>query len=210
MSVCRLFCTDTHNRKYSGPEDVDPALLRRFAVRVLVGLPSRRDRKRIIRRLLFGIDSDITSAQLDELALATAGWSGSDLESMTREAVMAPVRECLRRAAVQRRKATGDANHAAVRESLLRGFRSLRPVSARDFEGGIAFFLGEGQGNPAVMSPFGGGRAPGRDGRRAHYDSSSSSEDEADEDDENDSRINERAVVARRKGSVEEAGCTSM
>lgn len=195
------------------PEDCDPALLRRFAVRVLVGLPSRRDRRRIVRRLLSGVESDVTPAQLDELALATAGWSGSDLESMTREAVMAPVRECLRRAAVERRRATGYAGHAAVRESLLGGFRSLRPVSARDFEGAIAFFLGEGQGNPAVMSPFGGGRAPGRDGRRAHYDSSSSSEDEGGEDDEEEEsncQIDEGAVVARRKGSIEVAGCTAM
>ena len=194
------------------PEDCDPALLRRFAVRVLVGLPSRKDRRRIVRRLLSGVDHDVTPAQLDELALATAGWSGSDLESMTREAVMAPVRECLRRAAVQRRKAAavGDgADHAAVRESLLRGFRALRKVSARDFEGGIAFFLGEGQGNPAVMSPFGGGKAAGRECTRAHYDSSSSSEDEGGEDDEeeSDSQIDESAVVARKNGST---GCTAM
>lgn len=66
------------------PEDCDPALLRRFAVRVLVGLPSKRDRKRIVRRLLTNIDHSISSSQLDELASATDGWSGSDLESLTR------------------------------------------------------------------------------------------------------------------------------
>lgn len=66
------------------PEDCDPALLRRFAVRVLVGLPCHRDRKRIIRRLLMNIDHTIVSNQLNDLAIATDGWSGSDLESLTR------------------------------------------------------------------------------------------------------------------------------
>ena len=66
------------------PEDCDSALLRRFAVRVLVGLPSQRDRKRIIRRLLTNIDNTITANHLNDLAIATDGWSGSDLESLTR------------------------------------------------------------------------------------------------------------------------------
>jgi SpoVK/Ycf46/Vps4 family AAA+-type ATPase len=61
------------------PEDCDPALLRRFAVRVLVGLPTRKDRKKIIKRLLNDVDHTITAAQLEELAVATEGWSGSDL-----------------------------------------------------------------------------------------------------------------------------------
>lgn len=62
------------------PEDCDAALLRRFAVRVLVGLPSRKDRKKIIRRLLSDVEHNITPSQLGELSLATEGWSGSDLE----------------------------------------------------------------------------------------------------------------------------------
>jgi len=164
------------------PEDCDPALLRRFAVRVLVGLPTRKDRKKIIKRLLVDVEHNITSSQLNELALATEGWSGSDLESMTREAVMAPVRETLRIAAVAKKKAVQmnvgvasaqktdeqkkaeDAQHNATRESLLNNFRNLRPVSSTDFEDGIAFFLG--------ALEF------GSNDKQAHYDSSSGSEDE--------------------------------
>ena len=169
------------------PEDCDPALLRRFAVRVLIGLPSRKDRKKIIKRLLVDVEHSITSVQLDELALATEGWSGSDLESMTREAVMAPIRECLRAIAVLKRKEcrvaslqsqqrSGDdssqkkqsATHSTStpREALLNSFRNLRPVSNLDFEDGIAFFLGE--------AAFGI-----NNNKNTHYDSSSSSEDEA-------------------------------
>lgn len=127
------------------PEDCDPALLRRFAVRVLVGLPSRKDRRKIIRRLLADVEHVITTAKLDELALATEGWSGSDLESMTREAVMAPVRECLRAAAILKKREsqvsqqTRDVKRcedaqSANRESLLNSFQNLRPVSSGDFE----------------------------------------------------------------------------
>ena len=176
------------------PEDCDPALLRRFAVRVLVGLPTRKDRKKIIRRLLSDVEHSITSPQLNELALATEGWSGSDLEHVTREAVMAPVRECLRAAAVLKKKAskevtmqkrsgvdsaqkigeqkkTEEAQHNATRESLLNGFRNLRAVSSKDFEDGIAFFLGD-------QDSFGCyGNV-----KQAHYDSSSSSESEGDEE----------------------------
>lgn len=134
------------------PEDCDPALLRRFAVRVLVGLPSRKDRKKIIRRLLSDVEHNITPPQLEQLALSTEGWSGSDLESMTREAVMAPVRECLREAAILKKRAgkvaqkrgTGSSQTleqkreeeaiSATRENLLSNFRQLRPVSSKDFE----------------------------------------------------------------------------
>ncbi|KAL7540913.1 hypothetical protein ACHAXR_010470 [Thalassiosira sp. AJA248-18] len=171
------------------PEDCDPALLRRFAVRVLVGLPSRKDRKKIIRRLLSDVQHNISSSQLDALALATEGWSGSDLESMTREAVMAPVRECLREAAILKKKASksmqrggvgssqmseqnrADDAHSATRESLLNSFRNLRLVSSKDFEDGIVFFLGRSQDDSA----FG---HLGNSDKHAHYDSSSSSEDE--------------------------------
>ena len=169
------------------PEDCDPALLRRFAVRVLVALPSKRDRKKIIRRLLVDVAHSITSVQLEALARSTEGWSGSDLESMTREAVMAPVRETLRAAAVLKKRASRVAQQrsgagsseekvavdSTTRESLLNGFRNLRPVSSKDFEDGIAFFLGD-QENEG-FGEFGCTR-------QVHYDSSDESETEVDKE----------------------------
>ena len=179
------------------PEDCDPAVLRRFAVRVLVGLPTKKDRKKIIKRLLSDVEHGITSSQLNELATSTDGWSGSDLESMTREAVMAPIRECLRSAAIAKRKASklatqksGDAVDSAqktdeqkkaddaTRDSLLNNFRNLRPVSCKDFEDGIAFFLGaEDFGSPTNKQSH-------------HYDSSSSSSEEEDDADDEDEMEN--------------------
>lgn len=145
-------------------------------MRVLVGLPARKDRKKIVQRLLSDVDYDITSNQLDELALATEGWSGSDLESMTREAVMAPVRECLRAAAIlkkregkavhQRSGADSSEVHGTAREALLNSFKNLRPVSFDDFLEAIKFFLGDQ--DDSAFGP-------------ARYDSCSSSSEDEDE-----------------------------
>ena len=168
------------------PEDCDPALLRRFAVRVLVALPTKRDRKKILSRLLSDVKHSITKCQLEALARSTEGWSGSDLESMTREAVMAPVRETLREAAILKKRASKVQQSSGVqssegkdtvdnimtRESLLNGFRNLRPVSSRDFEDGIAFFLGAGEN---ALGSFGSSR-------HSHYDSSDSSDEEVEDE----------------------------
>jgi len=169
------------------PEDCDPALLRRFAIRVLVDLPSRRDRKRIVSRLISDVDHSISPSQLEEIAVETEGWSGSDLESLTREAVMAPIRECLRAAAILKTKARrmqqrGGAESAqenekstsndideAARESLLSSFRNLRPVSLGDFERAVAFWMGHGQ--------QAGGCHFGQQSQQVHYDSDTSSDD---------------------------------
>ena len=136
-------------------------------------------------RLLHGVHHSITDCPMEALAQSTDGWSGSDLESMTREAVMAPVRETLRAAAILKKRAgkknqqSGDgsseeksSDYDTARESLLNGFRNLRAVSSRDFEDGIAFFLGDASADGA----FGQG---GIGTRHSHYDSSDSSDDEA-------------------------------
>ena len=164
------------------PEDCDAALLRRFSIRVLVGLPSQRDRRRILSRLLEGIDNTITPADLKELSVAMEGWSGSDLESVTREAVMAPIRECLRSAAVlkmnARKRASADGNKEtmvssndsdgtdAARDELLNKFRKLRPVTMQDFEEAIAFWIGDGQEDMTAQMT--------NQAAACHYDSDSS------------------------------------
>lgn len=114
-----------------------------------------------------------------------------EIESMTREAVMAPVRECLRAAAILKKKAGkakqqsgAESSHVdeqkreediinSTRESLLNSFRYLRPVTSKDFGDGIAFFLGEQQENISFSHS-----------RHAHYDSSSSEEEEEVDTDE--------------------------
>jgi SpoVK/Ycf46/Vps4 family AAA+-type ATPase len=181
------------------PEDCDPALLRRFGIRVLVGPPTKRNRKKMLSRFLEGIDTDITRTQLDSIAVATDGWSGSDLESMTREAAMAPIRECIRYAAKQKRlvvrekeqrggdsSGQNDDDHPTMtaidpdteaRDNFLEHFRSLRPVSLDDFESAMAFCWSGNQHGIDALN--GGGQFRGFQSpeKRARYDSSSDEEE---------------------------------
>lgn len=168
------------------PEDCDPALLRRFSIRVNVGLPTNRDRRKILSKFLSEFEHSITKAQLMELAVATEGWSGSDLESLAREAAMAPIRECLRSAAMLKRRARkmeqqgGDESgqglkprpanaEEQVRTTLLRDFRVLRPVTLEDFEDAFEFWLGFQQTATA-------GGAVQQKRKQVHYDSTSGSD----------------------------------
>ena len=112
------------------PDDCDPALLRRFGIRVHVQLPGKTDRRRLLKKLLKDIEHTISKRELSDLALSLEGWSGSEIENLTREAAMAPVRECIRLAARKKRLARGqkgypgsDADpHRQARDCLLEGF----------------------------------------------------------------------------------------
>lgn len=177
------------------PEDCDPALVRRFSVRVMVGLPTQRDRKRILKQYLTGIDHNIPPKQLHEIALSTDGWSGSDLESLTREAAMAPVRECIRSAALikrripQRERREGDSScqnddqagagncpHIEARDKLLEQFRNLRQVNFQDFNEAISFWTGNHyQSSDSITNPSMDQTSSTK--RMVHYDSSSDEED---------------------------------
>lgn len=146
-------------------EDCDSALIRRFAIRVVVGLPSLHDRKRIIKRFLKGVENSVTKKQLGDIAAATEGLSGADLEHLTREAAMAPVRECIHSAELLKKRhsshpqekqnievaisdGTGTAQeertnalHSVQQEKLLEHFRELRRVTYEDFRSAIEFWI---------------------------------------------------------------------
>jgi SpoVK/Ycf46/Vps4 family AAA+-type ATPase len=167
------------------PNDCDPALLRRFGIRVHLGLPTGVDRRRILKRLLKNVSHDISQAQLRDLATELKGWSGSELESLAREATMAPVRECIKAAAKKKRPARGRScserreptnggvdQHKQARECLLAGLQTMRNVALSDFGDAIAFWNGNQDENNDSSSVL---RAT-----TEHYDSSSSSEDEED------------------------------
>jgi SpoVK/Ycf46/Vps4 family AAA+-type ATPase len=158
-------------------------LIRRFAIQIHVGLPSARDRRRIFQKFLRDFEHNITKADLRELAIATEGWSGSDLESLTREAAMAPIRECLKLAAQIKRKARQMEQHGGVASAqdtnkaqdafqvaknvLMKEFQSLRPVTAVDFQAAMEFLL--------CSTTSADGHT-----HTGEYDSSSDSDDQAD------------------------------
>jgi SpoVK/Ycf46/Vps4 family AAA+-type ATPase len=97
----RIFVVAATNRI----QDCDEALRRRFGIQLEVGLPNRSDRKKMIMRFLEGIEHTIIKEELEYISVRTENWSGSDLENVTREAAMAPVRECIRNAARTRQRA---------------------------------------------------------------------------------------------------------
>jgi SpoVK/Ycf46/Vps4 family AAA+-type ATPase len=168
--------------------DCDDALKRRFGVQLEVGLPTRHDRTKMILRHLKGIEHMIIKEELQYLAIRTDSWSGSDIENLVREAAMAPVRECIRAAALLRKRASrlmqrsGDSTSQGgcrdlsdpdteARSALLNSFQTLRKVTVQDFDHAICFFTGEDSFNQLTYALH---SAPLR--VNEHYDSSSDEE----------------------------------
>ena len=75
-------------------EDLDEAILRRFACKIFVGVPNANDRRELLLcHLLKDIDTGLSDGQVDEIVAMTKGWNPSEIESLTREAVMRPLRD---------------------------------------------------------------------------------------------------------------------
>lgn len=118
------------------PADCDPALLRRFTVRVFIDLPSERDRCRMIQRFLRDIHHILTKSDIQQISNATYGFSGSDLESFSREAIMAPIRDCLKGAASLKRKARREYHRLSSQHTMNKKSRLQRKASARNDQDG--------------------------------------------------------------------------
>ena len=106
--------------------DLDEALLRRFPSRIFVGLPPARERAGLLAHFLRGLPQALSAADLERVAQRTEGWSGSDIETLCRDAAMEPLREVLSPLTTFREK--------TERLALRRGAREpLRRVTAKDF-----------------------------------------------------------------------------
>jgi SpoVK/Ycf46/Vps4 family AAA+-type ATPase len=100
------------------PWILDSAVLRRFEKRIHVPLPDADARRRIFEIHLQ--DAELAKdVDLDTLTEITAGYSGSDIERVCREAAMNPLREA---------EKSGDLMKAEVR---------LRPIGMSDFKQAI-------------------------------------------------------------------------
>ncbi len=106
------------NRVY----DLDPAILR-LPRQFEIPMPGKEGRAAILKLLLQGEDVD-GSMDLDELAVRTQGYSGSDLKKMFRVAVMLPLRDVMR---VREDKSLSALDVGALQSD------SLRPVAMDDF-----------------------------------------------------------------------------
>ncbi|XP_071759484.2 spastin-like [Centroberyx gerrardi] len=75
------------------PQELDEAVLRRFAKRVYVALPNEETRLKLLRNLLGKHGNPLNQKDLSRLAKVTAGYSGSDLTSLAKDAALGPIRE---------------------------------------------------------------------------------------------------------------------
>ncbi|MFW9914594.1 MAG: AAA family ATPase [Candidatus Thorarchaeota archaeon] len=74
------------------PWDIDAAMRRRFEKRIHVALPDDEARETMFKIHTKGVDLE-ADTDFAELAKYTAGYSGSDVSLMCREALMSPIRE---------------------------------------------------------------------------------------------------------------------
>ncbi|XP_022046983.1 spastin-like isoform X2 [Acanthochromis polyacanthus] len=75
------------------PQELDEAVLRRFAKRVYVMLPDEETRFTLLKNLLGKHSNPLSKNELSRLAKETAGYSGSDLTSLAKDAALGPIRE---------------------------------------------------------------------------------------------------------------------
>lgn len=124
------------------PWELDQAALRRLPKRLYVPLPGRCARMALLQRQLqmhsekTGLRGEISEAEMGLVADRTAGFSGSDLQSLLQEAAMGPVREA---------SAALLAGHRGARRRMAlsepteprgadRGLPTPRNIRMRDFE----------------------------------------------------------------------------
>lgn len=75
------------------PQELDEAVLRRFAKRVYVALPDGETRFTLLKNLLGKHGNPLSKNELSSLAKKSAGYSGSDLTSLAKDAALGPIRE---------------------------------------------------------------------------------------------------------------------
>ncbi|TKS85366.1 Spastin [Collichthys lucidus] len=75
------------------PQELDEAVLRRFAKRIYVALPDAETRFTLLKNLLEKQGCPLSKNELSTLAKKTEGYSGSDLTSLAKDAALGPIRE---------------------------------------------------------------------------------------------------------------------
>ncbi|CAL8334234.1 unnamed protein product [Lota lota] len=85
----RLLVMGATNR----PQELDEAVLRRFAKRVYVAPPTEQTRFLLLKTLLGSHGNPLSQKELRHLARLTVGYSGSDLTSLAKDASLGPIRE---------------------------------------------------------------------------------------------------------------------
>ncbi|XP_072745466.1 spastin isoform X2 [Anoplolepis gracilipes] len=117
------------------PQELDEAALRRFTKRVYVTLPDLQTRIVLLQRLLAKHNDPLTPEELNEMAVLTEGYSGSDLTGLAKDAALGPIRE-LNPDQVKELDLNSVRNITMqdFRDSLRRIRRSVSPASLTTYE----------------------------------------------------------------------------
>jgi vacuolar protein-sorting-associated protein 4 len=76
------------------PWGLDSAIRRRFERRIYIPLPDTEARRFLIEHNLKKNKHTLSKEEIDEVALKTDGFSGSDMANLVKDAVYGPVRKC--------------------------------------------------------------------------------------------------------------------
>ncbi|XP_071163120.1 spastin-like isoform X1 [Mytilus edulis] len=75
------------------PQELDDAVLRRFAKRIYVQMPLRETRRSMLKHLLSKQGNPLSDSELNQIACLTEGYSGSDLNALAKDAALGPIRD---------------------------------------------------------------------------------------------------------------------
>jgi len=78
------------------PWALDPAVRRRFQKKIYINLPEEKARRLMFKLNLGQTDNDLTEQEFDTLAQLTDGYSGSDIATLTQDAIYEPLRKVQR------------------------------------------------------------------------------------------------------------------
>ena len=76
------------------PWEIDPAVRRRFEKRIYISLPDPESRAAILKYHIGKTPHSLTEDQFKEIAESADGFSGSDISTLAKDAIMAPLRKC--------------------------------------------------------------------------------------------------------------------
>ncbi|GMI41691.1 hypothetical protein TrCOL_g3576 [Triparma columacea] len=116
------------------PWDLDSALLRRLEKRVLVPLPEKAARLKMLEMHMGGQTCD--DLDLDGCAASSEGFSGADIKLLCKEAAMRPVRRLLGK--LERMESTEGLEGGVVEEAKVRELVEGNPVTQDDLDKAIA------------------------------------------------------------------------
>lgn len=120
------------------PQELDEAALRRFTKRVYVTLPDQNTREHLIKTLLAKQGTQLPPNIINNLAVFTDGYSGSDLTALAKDAALESIRGNFNNCAFFTRKSFTNQSfliHAEIDVERVKNvnLKEIRPITEQDF-----------------------------------------------------------------------------